>query len=100
MAAGIGLRRDAAAAGAGVADDAGDGLVGVDDRHHLRQLLAQSLNEMLWSATRLATMRPVSCSGKKLFGMIDDQPTLSATAPNRVRSTMKLWSSAMASVRS
>ena len=29
-----------------------------------------SSKDMLWSATRVATIRPVSCSGKKLFGMM------------------------------
>ena len=65
--AGIGL------AAAGEADDAVDRRVLADDVDELVSFCCISWNEMLWSAWMPPIIRPVSCCGKKPFGMIDEQ---------------------------
>ncbi len=56
-------------------------------------------NEMLWSAWIKPIRRPVSCSGKKVFGMLIYSQTLSATVARNTASTQREWPSTQFSER-
>ena len=56
-------------------------------------------NEMLWSAWMPPIMRPVSCCGKKPFGMIMNSQTFSTIVAKQKQHDEPLWRSAHASVR-
>ena len=55
-------------------------------------------NEMLWSPTIPPISRPVSCCGKKPFGIMTNRATLSAIVPAQDTSTSRAWRSAQSSV--